>query len=79
MYPEFALIYILLFVCIALLLVLIVLAARILSKIGRTQAAKPAPAAQAPYAQGNVVFCKNCAAQFDASQRYCPKCGTPRY
>ena len=24
----------------------------------------------------NVVFCKNCAMQFDASQAYCPQCGT---
>ena len=27
---------------------------------------------------GNVVFCKNCATQFDASQAYCPQCGTRR-
>lgn len=27
---------------------------------------------------GNIVFCKKCAAEFDASQRTCPKCGTPR-
>ena len=27
---------------------------------------------------GNVVFCKKCAAQFDSSQRICPRCGTPR-
>ena len=27
---------------------------------------------------GNVVFCKKCAAEFDASARCCPKCGTPR-
>ena len=26
----------------------------------------------------NVVFCKRCANEFDASQRFCPKCGTPR-
>ncbi|MDM8157039.1 hypothetical protein QUV96_05235 [Amedibacillus dolichus] len=25
-----------------------------------------------------VVFCKNCATQYDASLRSCPKCGTPR-
>lgn len=27
---------------------------------------------------GNIVFCKHCATQFDASQVYCPNCGTPR-
>lgn len=27
---------------------------------------------------GNVVFCKKCFNQFDASQRVCPYCGTPR-
>lgn len=25
-----------------------------------------------------VVFCKKCANEFDASQKFCPKCGTPR-
>lgn len=39
---------------------------------------------QAPYEpqyqqqSGNVVFCKHCATQFDASQAYCPRCGTRR-
>lgn len=38
---------------------------------------------QNPYQQqyqqaGGVVFCKNCATQFDASQAYCPQCGTRR-
>ena len=39
---------------------------------------------QAPYQPqyqqqtGSVVFCKNCATQFDASQAYCPQCGTRR-
>lgn len=27
---------------------------------------------------GCVVFCKNCAAQFDSSQAYCPQCGARR-
>ena len=27
---------------------------------------------------GHVVFCKHCAAEFDASLRVCPRCGTPR-
>ncbi len=39
---------------------------------------------QQPYQQqyqqqsGGVVFCKHCATQFDASQAYCPQCGTRR-
>lgn len=39
---------------------------------------------QAPYQpqyqqqSGGVVFCKQCATQFDASQAYCPQCGTRR-
>ena len=28
--------------------------------------------------QGQVVFCRNCATQYDASSPYCPACGTPR-
>lgn len=27
---------------------------------------------------GSVVFCKQCATQFDSSQAYCPHCGTRR-
>lgn len=35
---------------------------------------------QAQYQQqgGCVVFCKNCATQFDSSQAYCPNCGARR-
>lgn len=39
---------------------------------------------QAPYQPqyqqqtGSVVFCKQCATQFDTSQAYCPQCGTRR-
>ena len=35
---------------------------------------------QVPYQQqvGSVVFCKQCATQFDSSQAYCPHCGTRR-
>ncbi len=28
--------------------------------------------------QGSVVFCNQCATQFDASQMYCPNCGARR-
>ena len=39
---------------------------------------------QVPYQEqyhqqgGSVVFCKQCATQFDSSQGYCPQCGTRR-
>lgn len=38
------------------------------------------PPYQTQYQQqaGSVVFCKHCATQFDASQAYCPQCGTRR-
>ena len=29
-------------------------------------------------AAGGVVFCKQCATQYDASQSYCPQCGARR-
>lgn len=32
-----------------------------------------------PPMQGSgVVYCKNCATQFDSSAQFCPKCGTPK-
>lgn len=33
---------------------------------------------QYPQQSGSVVFCKQCATQFDSSQAYCPHCGTRR-
>lgn len=33
---------------------------------------------QYPQQGGSVVFCKQCATQFDSSQAYCPNCGTRR-
>lgn len=33
---------------------------------------------QYPQQGGSVVFCKQCATQFDSSQSYCPNCGTRR-
>ncbi|MCI9292251.1 MAG: hypothetical protein HFF02_02985 [Erysipelotrichaceae bacterium] len=27
---------------------------------------------------GSLAFCKQCGTQFDASQAFCPKCGSPR-
>jgi hypothetical protein len=38
------------------------------------------PQYQQQYQQqgGGIVFCKQCATQFDSSQAYCPNCGTRR-
>jgi hypothetical protein len=83
MYPEFIAMYIGLGVVIVLLIVLIVLAIVILKKIKSAPArpvmaaARPAAPA-APVAGGNVVFCRNCAKQFDSAMRFCPYCGTGR-
>ena len=33
---------------------------------------------QAQSQGGNIVFCRHCATQYDASQSYCPRCGSPR-
>ena len=82
MYPEFVGIYVLLGVVIVLLLALIVLAIVILKKVGsgavRSNVTVTRPIAAAPAAGGNVVFCRNCAKQFDSSMRFCPHCGTNR-
>lgn len=44
-----------------------------------TQQQAYASAQQVAYpGQGGIVFCQRCATQFDASQAYCPQCGTRR-
>lgn len=85
MYPEFIPIYVGLAVLAALMIVALVL----LIKLAKQACAKPiskpyipqmnnSTDASANVATGNIVFCKHCAAEFDSSQRVCPKCGTPR-
>ncbi|MBE6766523.1 MAG: hypothetical protein E7550_02935 [Ruminococcaceae bacterium] len=78
MYPEFVPIYVGLIITIALLVVILI----VLLKKGGGNSATPKSTTSsvmaAPAPSGNVVFCKNCAAEFDAAQRCCPKCGTPR-
>lgn len=84
MYPEFIAIYIGLVIIIALLVVNLVLQLKNKSNNGASYTktytssfnkSEPAPA---PTFSGNIVFCKKCASEFDASQRNCPRCGTPR-
>lgn len=83
MYIEFLIIYIgmgaLFLLSITILILLIVL----LRKNGDTYVPKysnsvPQSTVQTTVPSGNIVFCKKCATEFDASQRFCPRCGTPR-
>ena len=74
MYPEFIAIYAALAVLFIMLLVVLILVIKISKGAGSAPRPKYHGAAQA----GSVVFCKNCAAQYNSSLRNCPKCGTPR-
>lgn len=77
MYPEFVPIYIALVIIIILLVVILCLIIK--NSAGSTQ--RPTNFATNNFAQGSVgqvVFCKNCATQYDASSHACPRCGTPR-
>lgn len=82
MYPEFIAIYVALGVLFVMLAAVIVMLIMLLKKgndvyIPRNNTYNPSIQTAAA-ATGNLVFCKRCAAEFDASQRVCPKCGTPR-
>lgn len=74
MYPEFIAIYAGLAVLFVMLLVVLILVIKLTKNGGSAPRAARRPGPQA----GGVVFCKNCATQFNASQRNCPKCGAPR-
>lgn len=93
MYTEFIIIFSGLGVIIVLLLVVIVLLIVLMKKssndipvsgfvssasisAGQPQASL-GMAATSSVGSG-VVFCKNCFTEFDASVRFCPKCGTPQ-
>lgn len=88
MYPEFIAIYVGLVIVIGLLIALLILGSKILNKLqsrpslGAQFTSQPTMNAQpqyrAPMQQGAIVFCKNCATQYDANTHVCPKCGTPR-
>lgn len=85
MYPEFIAIYVGLAVLAALMIVVLVLLIKLTKQAGAKPISKPytsqinnSTTAPANVATGNIVFCKHCAAEFDSSQRVCPKCGTPR-
>jgi len=90
MYPEFIAIYIMLAVVILMLGAVIFLLIKVSKNAsGKGNSYMPdqnynnqyyAQQYQPQYQQqaGSVVFCKNCATQFDASQPYCPNCGAMR-
>lgn len=90
MYPEFIAIYVMLAILIVMLGAVLFFLIKLL-KNGAAKIGSYAPVQQnselyygqqyqTPYQQqvGSVVFCKHCATQFDASQAYCPQCGTRR-
>ena len=85
MYPEFILVYIGLVVIIGLAIAILILLIRLLKDKGNKTVTPTTysnknvnPQVEANPASGNMAFCKKCATQFDASERFCPNCGTPR-
>lgn len=85
MYPEFIAIYAGLAVVFVLLVVVMVLLIQLKKRLDAAptsrsvfdvQPNRPPMSASAP--SGGIVFCKRCAAEFDASEQVCPRCGTPR-
>lgn len=77
MYPEFVPIYIGLIVIIALLVTILIL---VLKRSNNSVSLPKNISASNPATSeaGSIVFCKNCATQFDSNAKCCPKCGTPR-
>lgn len=93
MYTEFIIIYILLGILLLLGIATFIFAFLAFKKSNSSFSGKPIISTQSTNnfeqvntqsgttvvpASGNIVFCKKCAAEFDASARCCPKCGTPR-
>lgn len=81
MYPEFIAIYIGLLIIIGLLVTILVLILKKQNDNNRPTAnftARQNNFETNASAGGNIVFCKKCAAEFDSTQKCCPKCGTPR-
>ena len=76
MYPEFIPIYVGLVVIIILLMINLIVMIKRTS--GRNIASKKNMSYNIAAGGGNIVFCKSCATQYDASQHCCPRCGTAR-
>lgn len=77
MYIEFIIIFVLLGILLALMIAAIVMIRKINKKINNIMTTRAYPSSQT-MSSHNVVFCKNCATEYDAMQRRCPNCGTPR-
>lgn len=83
MYPEFIAIYIGLTVLAGLAIAILILLIRLLKGndtnhsntkyINTNSNVNPTIKTN-----DNMAFCKKCATQFNASERFCPNCGTPR-
>lgn len=81
MYPEFIAIYVGLLIVIGLLVTILVLMLKKQNDNSRPTAnytAKQNNLEANTSPSGSIVFCKKCAAEFDSTQKCCPKCGTPR-
>lgn len=89
MYPEFIAIYVglavlLVFNIVEFILLIVVLKKQNNSFVSRTPQMFSAPQQMAPSqpaqpsSVGNMAFCKKCAAQFAATEKFCPRCGNPR-
>ena len=77
MYTEFIVIFALLGVLVVLMLAVLVMLRKLNKKVSGLSTSR----AYAPAQVGgthNIVFCKNCATEYDAMQKRCPNCGTPR-
>lgn len=85
MYPEFIPIYIGLVIIIGLAIAILILLICLLKDKGDKTVTPTSyfdkngnSPIKANQTSGNMAFCKKCAIQFDASERFCPNCGTPR-
>lgn len=84
MYPEFIAIYVGMGVLAILLIAAIVMLALVLKKLSGGSGVMNSRPQQTARPFGNagseigVVFCRNCATQYDGATRVCPRCGTPR-
>lgn len=83
-YPEFTPVYVGLLVLFVLVLIVAVLEIIILIRMnngiisGNRNPKMTYGGGNSAQSVGNVVFCKNCATEFNAKDKICPKCGTPR-
>ena len=79
MYTEFIIIFVLLGIVALLLLTVLILQCVILKKLssGKKKAAQQPSASVYAIGRGTAI-CRNCATQFAANEKVCPKCGTTR-